>query len=363
MTIGGERHESYWATYEEALAEWNRLAPLAGHPGTATTPSTDRSLVSDREAAHFIHLRDRLAAAGLSVEEGLRLALTHKDERVTPKELPTAAAAIESYLASLKARHVQPSKKHVKSKKWSLELWCAAFGANRRLSTVRKGYEKEFAQWVNGLGHKPDTVLMIFSAVRSLLNYAVKEELLTRNPLTSRMSKEGYLPAPRTNQNHILTVPQASALLALFEFHYPSRLKNIAMQMFIGFRETQTNRMKDQFYRSHLKAFDLPPGIIRKARNGSSDDYIDQFPENFVEWIECQPANDPVPVAPGRKFKVEKGQWHPLGRCMWNRIMKRMGELPGPYRLIKTRPDQVPGFVRDPPVNHRKRSAECLVDR
>lgn len=332
-TIGGKRSEQYFTTRKEAEAEWARIGRLAGHPGVPVLPPVERSLVTDQEAAQHINMRGRLAAVGLTIEEAIKLAITHKDQ-VAEKEAPSAQTVVTEFLATYKVRVVKPTANYLKNLKWSLDFWLEDFGKDRKIATIRKGYEVTFAQWANSHDYKPDTVLMLFKSVRALLSYAHEQEYITANPLKSKvMRKRGLLPAPRVNQGNTITVPQMQALLAIFELHYPSRLKSIAMQAFIGFRENQTERLYDNFLKPHLKAFDLPPGIIRKARDGSVGDYIDQLPDNLIEWLTCAAANAKPPVCAGRKWKVGKGQWLPIGRCMWRRIIGRMATLPEPYRM------------------------------
>lgn len=338
VTVGGKRQTSYWGTREEAEKEWRRIAPLAGHPGAPVTPSVEKSLVNDREAAAFINLRERLAKEGLTVEDAARLALIHKDENVAGGN-QSAKQAVADFIASLEARVKKPSKSYMGATKWALNLWLDHFGPDTSLLTIKKAYAVTFAGWVNNLEdqrgdkYSPDSVLTITRAVQACLNYAVEHEHLAFNPVTMKLRKKGLLPPPRANQGHTITVPQTKALLAIFETHYPSRLKSIATQLFIGFREEQCERMNDRFFKAHLNAFDLPPDIIRKARDGSVGDYIEKLPENLVEWLKCKTANAKAPVRPGRKWKREKGQWLPIGRKVWERIVERMKELPKPYRL------------------------------
>lgn len=334
VTIGGKRQKSYWATKEEAVKEWNRLAPLAGQPGPVVTSTADKALLNDKESAGVLLIRERLAAVGLTLDEAFKIALTHKDTPANA-DIPPASRVVEKFIASYDARVTKPAANYVRSQKWSLARWLDAFGAKTPITAfAKRGYEVEFAQWANSLGYKPDSVLMLHKAVRGLLNFAVEMGYIATHTLGKKiMRRRGLLPPPRANQGHTLTVHQAQAMLALFELHAPDKLKNIATQLFIGFRENQTERMRDDFFKPHLGAFDLPPGIIRKARDGSTGDYIDQLPENLVAWITCPAAAAKTPTRPGRKVKVEAGKWKPIGRALWKNILARMATLPGPYRL------------------------------
>lgn len=343
VTIGGKRQESYWATREEAEKEWKRIAPLAGHPGAAVTPSVEKSMVNDREAAAYLNLRGRLANAGLTVEEGLKLAITHKDTARVGEAIPAKRLCTE-FLASFKTRAKQPDPQYLRETKRHCEAWVNHYGPDRDIREIKRGYEAQFGEWVNGLGHSPDTTLFAFSRVRQMLNWAVKRKgYLPFNPLTNAMRKEGLLPAPRANQGHTLTVPQTRALMALLETHFPALAQNMAMQLFIGFREKQVERLRREYFKAHLKAFDLPAGVIRKARDGSVGDYLDQLPDNLVAWIGFSQAA--LARKPGRKSEDEKngkGPWPVIGRKIWRRILGRLGELPEPFRI----PEWLPNACR-----------------
>lgn len=336
VTVGGKRHTSYWETQAEAEKEWRRLAPLAGHPGAEVTPETSKSLVTDREAAQHINLRDRLAKVGLTLEDAINIAITNKDTARKGDAIP-AKQLCEEFLTSFTKRAKQPDPQYLRETKRHCEAWVAHFGPDRDIREIKRGYEADFAEWVNGLRHSGDTTLYIFSRVRQMLNYAVKRKgYIPYNPLTNSMKKEGLLPAPRANQGHTLTVPQASVLMALFEVHFPDLAQNMAMQTFIGFREKQTERMRREYFKPHLSAFDLPPGVIRKARDGAVGDFLDQLPNNLVKWIGFSEAT--IAKKPGRKTeeaKAGKGAWPVIGRKIWTRILRRMAELPEPYRIAE----------------------------
>lgn len=334
-TIGGKRKEFYFVTRAEAEKEWHRLARLAGHPGAPVTPTLDKSTVNDREASEYLFLRERLSGAGLTIDEALKLALTHKDAPSSTNPIP-ASKVLTEFLASFQTRAKKVDPQYVRETAKYCGDWVAHFGKDRDIREVKPGYETEFAEWVNGLGHGPDTTLFIFSRVRQLLNYAVKRKrYLLINPLTHAMQKDGLLPAPRANQGHTLTLPQARALMAVLETHFPKQAQYIAMQLFTGFRERQVDRLRLEFFKPHLDAFDLPPGVIRKARSGAVGDYLDALPDNLIAWVKFS-TDRILNHTPGPKTaeaKEGKGPWQPVGRKIWTRIMRRMAELPEPFRI------------------------------
>ena len=76
MTIGGKRHAFYFATMEEAKAEWQRLAPSAGRARKPVAFFNPRPLVNDLEAAEYLNLRARLATIGMTLSEAVSIAIS-----------------------------------------------------------------------------------------------------------------------------------------------------------------------------------------------------------------------------------------------------------------------------------------------
>lgn len=73
-TIGGRRIEQYFDTRAEAEAEWEKIAPLSAH--SDREHSAGKKIETNRrDIAEYLHWRAKLAYAGLSMSDAVRLAV------------------------------------------------------------------------------------------------------------------------------------------------------------------------------------------------------------------------------------------------------------------------------------------------
>jgi integrase len=181
----------------------------------------------------------------------------------------------DSVFVSVAAADYQESKKraklsatHLDDIRLRLGRFVAAFG-NRPIKGIVPG---EIESWLHELALSPQSINNYRAIVRAFFEYALKRELVEKNPVTSVDKVKLVDKAPE-----IFTPKQLADLLAAAD---PSLLPALALQAFAGLRTAEVLRLE-------WSEVDLVRGFVTVAAHKSKTARRRLIPiaQNLAEWL------------------------------------------------------------------------------
>lgn len=268
-----------------------------------------------------------LQAAGLSLEEAVRVALAHGNavrRRVSVAEL------VHEFIASRRERAVSGRGRYVTQLGVSLRSFASAVGEVAANDVSRQAV----CAWLFGQGWAAKTIRNYAGDVRAMFNWAVREGLVAKNP-----AADIELPRARTEKEiSVLSPAECSRLLAVCRdargpvwhpgrlawegeaFLYDDLLGYVVVTLFCGVRPEEVKRSTRADMDLVHGTFVVGSAVEKNARRR----VVDLCPA-AVEWLRLWIRRRPEQ----RAFKP--ANW----RKKWERLRRAAGLWPWPADVAR----------------------------
>ena len=137
--------------------------------------------------------------------------------------------------------------------------------------------------------------------INEFLNYCVRRNAMTQNPLSVIM-KDEFLVAEKSYSIEILSVDKTKAFFNFIEDKYPQYARFYAIAMFAGIRVDEVERLKEEYFKWDTKQIIFPAQIGKVKKSWVLED----LPENLWVWLEKyknQPIKRPSDWVRSKTFK------------------------------------------------------------
>jgi len=257
LKVNGNRQRLFfkdWASANKKLKELNKKTRKEGEDALAL--SHDFRVLAAK-------CSERLEPFGKTLWDATEFYVEHL-ERTKDSVFVSAAAA--DYQESKKRAKL--SAKHLDDIRLRLGRFVAWFG-NRPIKGIVAG---EIESWLHELALSPQSINNYRAIVRAFFQYALKRELVEKNPVTSVDKVKLVDKAPE-----IFTPKQLADLLAAAD---PSLLPALALQAFAGLRTAEVLRLV-------WSDIDLVRGFVTVAAHKSKTARRRLIPiaQNLAEWL------------------------------------------------------------------------------
>jgi integrase len=257
LKVNGKRQRLFFKDEKSATAKLKELTKKTRKEGEdALALSHDFRVLAAK-------CSERLKPFGKTIWDATEFYLEHL-ERTKDSVFVLSAAA--DYQESKKRAKL--SAKHLDDIRLRLGRFVVAFG-NRPIKGIVAG---EIESWLHELALSPQSINNYRAIVRAFFEYALKRELVEKNPVTSVDKVKLVDKAPE-----ILTPEQLADLLAAAD---PSLLPAIALQAFAGLRTAEVLRLE-------WSDVDLVRGFVTVAAHKSKTARRRLIPiaQNLAEWL------------------------------------------------------------------------------
>lgn len=316
--INGKRVAIWFATKKEAderLEKEKEKVKQFGHSAYSLT---------EAERHRFTAARERLAAAGASIEQAVDFYLAEHRALRAPIALGELldAFVLAKELAGRRERYVT-----------QLGVSCRSFIRGREKTLVTEVRREDVARWITGNGWAPKTQQVYLGDLRALFSWALEDEqrYLAKNPAS------GKFPLARIEDEEIeaLNVGQVKRLLTLAAqipvgemagrkrgWNRPPLLWYVVLGLFCGIRPDELARM-DRSMVSIEERHAIVPARKAKTRKRRVVDIA----ENAAVWL----ALDPLRTGPIRPKNF---------RLLFGRLRFAAGFIERNHTRANERPDE-----------------------
>jgi integrase len=261
LKVNGKRQRLFfkeWGSANKKLKELTRKTRQEGEDALAL--SHDFRVLAAR-------CSERLKPFGKTLWDATEFYLEHLERT---KDSIFVSVAATDYQES--KRRAKLSERHLDDIRRRLGRFVAAFG-NRPIKGVVAG---EIEAWLHELAFSPQSINNYRGIVRAFFEYALKRELVEKNPVTSVDKVKLVDKAPE-----IFTPTQLADLLAAAD---PSLLPALVLQAFAGLRTAEVLRLE-------WSEVDLVRGFVAVAAHKSKTARRRLIPiaQNLAEWLRLTP--------------------------------------------------------------------------
>jgi site-specific recombinase XerC len=153
---------------------------------------------------------------------------------------------------------------------------------NRAFGSVRINeiYQADVEEWAADLDLAPRTIGNVLDTFTTILNDAIRKDLLTRNP-AAFVPRPAVDPAPPG----ILTPHQAACLLVQAMNERPSLVRAIAIALFAGLRRAELCRIDHTSLLLDESLIDVPARAAKTRQRR-----LVAISGNLAEWVKATPA-------------------------------------------------------------------------
>ena len=257
LKVNGKRQRLFFKDEKSATAKLKELTKKTRKEGEdALALSHDFRVLAAR-------CSERLKPFGKTIWDATEFYVEHL-ERTKDSVLVSIVAA--DYQESKKRAKLSP--KHLDDIRLRLGRFVAAFG-NRPIKGIVAG---EIESWLHELALSPQSINNYRAIVRAFFEYALKRELVEKNPVTSVDKVKLVDKAPK-----IFTPKQLADLLATAD---SSLLPALALQAFAGLRTAEVLRLE-------WPDVDVVRGFVTVAAHKSKTARRRLIPiaQNLAEWL------------------------------------------------------------------------------
>jgi hypothetical protein len=307
--VAGKPKRKFFPSEKEAEKFWinhKRLEKKLG--GLAGSADASDIIVIDR-------LKRKLPE-GSVLDDVMDFYLTHRPQNPTP----TLGVAVDT-LINLKRNGLKRSAAHSKDLEVRLTVFRRAFGDDKSLLFFNRN---NVLDWLLSLKVAERTKKNYRNALSNLFSYWHARKCLPVNPMKEIAVTD--LPKVKGKRKVILSPIQAKAVMAYVLSESPEYAEFFALQLFVGMRDSQAERVEREFIHIDQKRIIIPADICK-----TEDDWILQDLAPAVwEWLKIN-KDTPGPIAVQSKrqwgsmrvalskLRPEDGQ---ITRWPWNALRR-----------------------------------------
>lgn len=315
--IEGKRVRIAFATRQDAEAELERRQAKLREFGRSSL------VLAEDERIRFCAARDRLAAAGTTIEQAVDFFLAHRPQL---REPVTLGVLLERCLREKELQNLRPqSLRQLKSS-------CMSFIAARKHVEAQLVTRDDVKAWILGNGLAPKTQRTYLTDLRTLFNWAKCERYVAANPC------DGIAVARADDEEVQIFAPEQCERLLVTAWNYRDRtwdrhgqrweadgrpflrvLGYATLAMFLGIRPHEVRRSSRAEIDWEGGTF-LVKGKHAKARSRR----VVELPANALQWLLLWDAECP-------------GAWiiPPNFERLWEGLRTRAKLMPWPHDVLR----------------------------